>query len=249
MNNDYVLTKLRAYDFTDIYHVFQPQLNLLKNSIDRAEILTRWKTKENIFINPGEFIEIAEQNNLIWLLDLFSLEKALRFSKDNKIKISTNFSIKTLERLTLMSDINKILSQFNYNYDFSFITIEITETVDPTDIIILKKNISELKKMGIKFVLDDFSIKFANLKAISEYPITGLKIDSSVIKILNFENGENVLSAFCLFLQSLNINIIFEGVEKAFEVDFLRKNMSKNFFIQGFYISKPLLEEDFLSII
>ena len=102
MNKDYILNKLKFNDFSEIYHVFQPQLNPLKNSIAGAEILTRWKTKENKFINPVEFIDVAEENGLIWLLDFLSLEKALMFTKNNKIKISTNFSIKTLERPTLI---------------------------------------------------------------------------------------------------------------------------------------------------
>ncbi|MGL4510064.1 EAL domain-containing protein [Cetobacterium sp.] len=247
MNKDYILNKLKFNDFSEIYHVFQPQLNPIKNSIDGAEILTRWKTKDNIFINPIEFIEIAEQNNLIWLLDLLSLQKALTFVKDNKIKISTNFSIKTLERPTLMNDLSKLLNK--YDQDFSFITIEITETVSPTDILTLKKNLLELKKLGFDIFLDDFSIDFANLKALSEYPITGLKIDRSVIKILNSENGKKILYALFLFLETLNVKIVFEGIENAFEVNFLKENTNKNIFIQGFYISKPLLEKDFLTII
>lgn len=247
MNKDYILNKLKFNDFSEIFHVFQPQLNSSKNSIDGAEILTRWKTKDNIFINPIEFIGVAEENNLIWLLDLLSLEKALIFIKDNKIKISTNFSIKTLERPTLMSEIRKILNK--YNPDFSFITIEITETVNPSDIVTLKRNLLDLKKLGLDIFLDDFSIDFSNLQALSEYPITGLKIDRSVIKILNSENGEKILYALFLFLENLNVKIVFEGIENAFEVNFLKENTTKNVFIQGFYISKPLLEKDFLTII
>lgn len=245
MNKDYILNKLKFNDFSEIYHVFQPQLNPLKNSIVGAEILTRWKTKENKFISPVEFIDVAEENGLIWLLDFLSLEKALMFTKNNKIKISTNFSIKTLERPTLIEDLKKLL--IVYPQEFSFIAIEITETINPSDIITLKNNLMELKKLGVDIFLDDFSIGFANLKALSEYPITGLKIDRSVIKILSSENGTKILYALFSFLENLNLKIIFEGVETSFEVNFLKKNRLKNTFIQGFYISKPLTEKDFVS--
>lgn len=247
MYRQHILESLNSEDFSEISHVFQPQLELNSNKIIGVEILTRW-IHNNAFISPDKFIEIAESANLIYKIDFFSFNKALEFIDENEIKTSINFSVKTLESNAFKNEVFSILKNFP-NINKNFIIIEITETTQVTNLIVLQKNLNFLKNLGIKIFLDDFSVDFSNLSALSSYPISGVKIDKSILKLVHTINGPKILNAFFIFLKTLELDIIFEGVEKLIELNFLMKSQIKNIFIQGFYISKPLNQSDLINFL
>lgn len=248
MYRNHILNSLITNDFSQLSHVFQPQLNLNSNEVAGVEILTRWLYDENTYISPLEFIKIAEDENLIWKIDLFALDSALEFINKTNIKTSLNLSIQTLENKMFQTNFSSILKNYP-DTKKNLIAIEITETIGATNIELIQENLVFLKKLGIQIFLDDFSIDFSNLFALSLYPISGIKIDKSILKLLNTENGHKILTSFFLFLKSLDLDIIFEGVEKLTELNFLMKSQIKNLFIQGFYISKPLNQKELANFI
>lgn len=247
MYSKHILENLKKNNFSEISHVFQPQLELISNKIIGVEILTRW-FHNNIFISPIEFIKIAESENFIYKIDFFTFDRALNFIDKNKIKTSINFSIKTLEIENFEKKIFSILKNYP-SINKHLIVIEITETVKVTNLELIQKNLNFLKNLNIQIFLDDFSIEFSNLFALSSYPISGVKIDKSILELIYTTNGRKILTAFFIFLKTLELDIIFEGVEKLIELNFLMKCQIKNIFIQGFYISKPLNQKDLINFL
>lgn len=247
MHKYHILESLKNNDFSELFHVFQPQLELNSNKIAGVEILTRWFHKDK-FISPVEFIKVAEDENLIFKIDFFTFNKALRFIEKNKIKTSINFSIKTFESDIFEETFFSILKTYS-NIDRGLIAVEITESVKATNLIIVQKKLEFLKKLGIDIFLDDFGIDFSNLFALSSYPISGVKIDKSMLKLLSAANGHKILTSFFIFLKNLKLDITFEGVEELTELYFLKQSQIDNIYVQGFYISKPLSQKDLMNFI
>lgn len=246
MYRNHILNSLTNDDFSQLTHVFQPQLALNSKKVTGVEILTRWQHTNNTYISPLEFIKIAEDENLIWKIDLFAVESALNFIDKTNIKTSINLSIKTLENKMFENIFSSILEKYK-NIKKSLIAIEITETVEAIDIKLIQKHLTFLKNLGIRIFLDDFSIDFSNLFALSSYPISGIKVDKSILKLLNTPNGNKILFSFFDFLKKLELDIIFEGVEKSSELYFLMQSQIQNVYIQGFYISEPLNQKELIN--
>lgn len=244
MFNEHILNKLEKSDLSEIFHVFQPQLNLNNNKIISVEMLSRWRYKNNT-ISPDIFINLAEEHNLVWKIDFLSLKNAMDFIQENSIKTSINLSIKTLNQIFFEETVKNILLKYSLK-DIENLSIEITETTSGLSHDIVKKNLLFLTNMGIEIFLDDFTIGFSNLEALNEYPITGIKIDKSIIKIFHNLSENKILNSFIIFLKSLDLKIIFEGIEKLDEIKYLLKSNIKNIFIQGFYISEPLTKKDLI---
>jgi len=79
---------------------YQSIIDLNKRTIDGFEALVRWKHPERGEIFPDTFIPIAEENDLIYDLDLFVLRKAseqikawnLQFGNKHEVNINLHYS-------------------------------------------------------------------------------------------------------------------------------------------------------------
>lgn len=244
MFKEHILNKLEKTDLSEIFHVFQPQLDLNNNKIIGVEMLSRWRYNDTT-ISPAIFINLAEEYNLIWKIDFLSLENAMEFIKENNIKTSVNISMKTLNKPFFEETIKNILSKYSSKVIMN-LSIEITETISGLPYDIVKKNLLFLTNLGIEIFLDDFTIGFANLETLNEYPVTAIKIDKSIIKFFHKTSENKILNSFITFLKCLELKIIFEGIEKLDEIKYLLETNMKDIFIQGFYISEPLTKKELI---
>jgi EAL domain-containing protein (putative c-di-GMP-specific phosphodiesterase class I) len=126
------------------------------------------------------------------------------------------------------------------------VILEITESVLMENLELLLKNIKELTKIGIRFEVDDFGTGYSSLAYLKKLPICALKIDRAFIKDLpEDEEDVSISKAIISMGHSLGKKIIAEGVEKKEQVEFLKQNGCD--YIQGFYYSRPLPEEEFIN--
>jgi len=75
-----------------------------------------------------------------------------------------------------------------------------------------------------------------------------LKIDKSFITDLSSgKDGEAIVSAIIAMAHQLGLQIVAEGVETFAELNFLEQTNAD--IIQGYYFSKPLNENDFITFL
>jgi len=234
-------------NFTSFY---QLKYNLETNTIIGCESLTR------VIINgvprtPFELIEIYEKNGFISEIDLMSLRNScilLNRLKQKGVlskgfKVSTNFSPVTLTN-TSTKNILDILSEFDIKPDR--IIIEVTERskISSNELSIILKSLQEL---GFKISLDDFSTGASGISLLNTLPLDEIKLDMS---ILPRDDTDEILKKIYLYtvnmLKSLHFDIISEGVETLYQIEFLKENGIKN--VQGYYFSKPIDIESFLKL-
>jgi EAL domain-containing protein (putative c-di-GMP-specific phosphodiesterase class I) len=93
---------------------------------------------------------------------------------------SINLSGASLSAEGLLEFIERRFS--DYNIDPASICFEITETAVVRNIIAAKKLMTQLRKLGCRFALDDFGSGLSSFSYLNNFPVDYLKIDGSFIK-------------------------------------------------------------------
>ena len=93
--------------------------------------------------------------------------------------------------------------------------------------------------------MDDFGTGQSNLNYIVEMPVDIVKFDRDMINSY-FENGKAkyVMDAAMRMIHGMQLKIVSEGIETKEQYDTMEKLQIN--YIQGYYFSKPLPEDDFI---
>jgi EAL domain-containing protein (putative c-di-GMP-specific phosphodiesterase class I) len=153
------------------------------------------------------------------------------------INLSINISGQTLEDETFPDFVRETAERFHI--DLRCLTFEITETsaIDNMDSAI--RLISDLRRHGCKFALDDFGCGFSPFTHLKFLPVDYIKIDGMFVKGMMKEGIDRaIVDSIVQIAHSVNKQTVAEYVESP-EVLALLKEAGVDF-IQGFYISDPL---------
>jgi EAL domain-containing protein (putative c-di-GMP-specific phosphodiesterase class I) len=135
-----------------------------------------------------------------------------------------------------------------YQVDPKYIRLEITESAVITNRTALISNMNELVEYGVHFALDDYGVGNSNISYLTTLPIKCVKIDKSFTELFFTDDKANyIVKNEIEMFNGLDLIVVFEGVEEKYQLDGLLKLDID--YIQGFYYSKPISEEEFLSFI
>jgi diguanylate cyclase (GGDEF)-like protein/PAS domain S-box-containing protein len=236
----------RAVENEELVLYYQPQVDLSTNRITSLEALIRWNSPTLGFVSPADFIPLAEETGLIIPIGEWVIEEVCkqidcwRQKGLQDIKVGINLSPKQFLQPTICGAISQILNK--YNIDPSFIEIEITEGA-MQDTAKAIKILKQMKQIGLSISVDDFGTGYSSLNYLKQFPLDTLKIDQSFVReILSDEKNAAITTTIIHLAQSLNLEVIAEGVESIEQADYLKaKNCQK---AQGFLYSKPLSGAD-----
>ena len=244
---------LRNKELDGIYAVYQPKFDIKTKEIIGAESLARWNNKELGAIYPGEFIPIAEEINLIYLIDYKIAEKTVKFIKklkeknliDSNFRISFNLSMKSLEREDVVEFIKKLLLENEVLGEN--IEIEITESIFSTNLKKTLEKIKELKNMNIALAMDDFTAGHSTVSLLPLLPLDVIKFDKGILDAVGTKDdlvASNIYMALIGLVKDLNLKIVSEGIETTSQLMFLEK--ADVDIGQGYIFSKPIEELEFI---
>lgn len=229
-------------DNHEFYLVYQPKVNLKRETVDGYEALIRWNKKGKEIIPPNDFIPFAEETGLIISIGKYVLEEACKqgalWIKQGVPfqTISVNISPVELEQYDFLSNLHAILEKTGLPP--KYLEIEMTENILMKNMDRLVRLLNELEILGIKLAMDDFGSGFSNFRYLSELPIHTLKIDSSLMDRVFLGRDEVIVSSIIRIGHSLGIEVVAEGVETIEVVEFLKNHDCHT--IQGYYYSKPI---------
>lgn len=242
----------RAIDNRSFEVYYQPILTVKEKKFSSAEALVRLIDPEYGFISPGEFIPLAEKNGLILQIGDIVFEKVCQFIKENNIEqygikyIEVNLSVVECMQNKLYERLLNIMDK--YKVDYKLVNFEVTETVAIISGESVINNMEKLIERGAQFSLDDFGSGFSNFANVMKLPFRIVKIDKSMVwEAMASERIMNSLKYIILMIKDLNMEIVAEGVENPEQADTL-ENLGCDHF-QGFYYSKPLPGEQFISFL
>jgi len=105
-----------------------------------------------------------------------------------------------------------------------------------------------LKEIGVQFSLDDFGTGYSSLQYLKRLPLNQIKIDQSFVRNLATDSGDKaVVRAIIAMAQSLNLDVIAEGVETEEQRQLLLGKGCTHY--QGYLISKPVPIEQFEALL
>lgn len=237
-------------DWVEVY--YQPIYSTKEQRFTSAEALVRIRDAEGEIVPPGVFIDVAEQNGMILKLGEMVFEKVCRFVKEHNIKqyglhyIEINLSVVQCSYEQLAEDYIRIMEEYQIPSDF--INLEITESASMDAKRILLGNMKSLMDYGVKFSLDDFGTGQSNLNYIVDMPVDIVKFDKDMINAY-FENGKAkyVMDAAMHMVHGMDLEIVSEGIETKEQYETMEELGIS--YIQGYYFSKPLCEQQFLDFI
>ena len=233
---------------------YQPVIDTKTGKIASAEALIRWIHPDKGFISPALFIPALEENGHISELDFYVLKKVWQFINDrcenNKfvVPISVNLSWMDFYDEIMMEKILKEMDRFRENGREHTARFEITETSYAA----IRENrsgiLESLRIKNAKILLDDFGSGFSSFGMLQDYDFDILKIDMSFIrKIGENPKTKSIVHSIIGMAHEIGIKTVAEGVETEEQVSFLRQSGCD--YIQGYYYSKPLPEEEFVEFL
>jgi diguanylate cyclase (GGDEF)-like protein len=228
---------------------FQPIMQRYQRKVAGAEALIRWESSELGFLYPNAFIHIAEKYHLVHKIDYWVLAQGLKQLKKwreddyNDLSLIINLSEQTVFNNNFYEKTVELINFHNINP--GKLIIEITEStyVKMTEDIV--NNIRNIQWLGVRLAVDDFGTGYSSLEKLASYDLTYLKIDRKFIQgIYNDEKNQQMVDAIVALAQRLQIGVVIQGVEEKEQLDYIFKLPCM--YLQGYYFSKPLLNEDFL---
>lgn len=113
---------------------------------------------------------------------------------------------------------------------------------------IINEKLYKLKEMGIEVLIDDSGTGYSSLSRENELHVSGLKIDKYFIDNIIEQGPDKIITGDIISMaHRLGHFVVAEGVECEEQYQYL---VDKNCdFIQGYYFSKPLSEEDALKML
>ncbi|MEC1525094.1 EAL domain-containing protein [Neobacillus niacini] len=231
----------KAIEKNELYLEYQPIVDVYRKQVMGLEALLRWQHPVIGPIPPGEFIQIAEESDLIIKLSNWVLETACRQRKtwvDMNLPpfyVSINVPARQINLESFLETVKDTLER--YQLSANLLKIEITERTAMTNVQQTLNTIKELQDNGVDIILDDFGVGYSSISYLVQYPFNTIKIDKSFIEGLENKNQRSVCRTLVSMGRNLGMNVVAEGVEELEQFQFLCSIGCHN--MQGYYFSRP----------
>lgn len=237
-------------DWVEVY--YQPIYSIKEKRFVSAEALIRIVEEDGTIVPPDTFIGIAEKNGMILKLGEIVFKKVCQFISQNHPEelgiryIEINLSVVQCSYEHLADSFIEIMEWYHINP--AMINLEITESGSVGTTKTLLENMNKLIEYGVKFSLDDFGTGHSNLNYIVDMPVDIVKFDRSMI-VSYFDNGKAkyVMDAAMHMIHGMELQIVSEGIETKEQLETMEQLGIS--YIQGYYFSKPVSSDNFLSFI
>lgn len=242
------LKRAFANDELEIY--FQPKVSLSDLKVVGAECLLRWNHPLDGVVFPGALIEAAESYNMMNELGYWTLEQAFIHAvafqqKGLDIRLSVNMSPTQLYDLSFVPTLKRLSRQ--YQVSLNRFQLELTEDVALSSSLMVKRQLSEARDLGMKIAVDDFGKGYSNLAYMRELSIDTIKIDKTfVMELENNPVNLAIVKATQVIADALQCDIVAEGIETVEQLQILREvGMLTG---QGYLFSKAVPKDDFIAL-
>jgi EAL domain-containing protein (putative c-di-GMP-specific phosphodiesterase class I) len=238
---------VNALKYDEFFVVYQPYIDLRTAQVNGVEALIRWNHPTLGTLEPSSFISLAERSEIIVALDTWVLDQALRQIRTwiehglPPLRLSVNLASRDLSNPDFYATVEEVLEETAI--DPSLLELEITERVVLDRSGPASENIERLRRLGVRFTIDDFGTGNSSLNRIGSFPVSTLKIDQSFVQVLGPDGDNNALvSAIISMADRLGLNCVAEGVETAVQSRVLLQRGCTT--AQGYFFSPPLPPED-----
>jgi diguanylate cyclase (GGDEF)-like protein/PAS domain S-box-containing protein len=232
------------------FHLFWLPLFDLAGKVVGAEALLRWLHPERGWILPDQFIRLAEESGLMRTLGDWVLNRATGFLKTledempqaGSVYVAVNIGLHQFQQVDFASRVIHFINTNSANP--ARFVIELREDILVGNLEIIQEKMYELKRLGVRFSIDDFGTGLSSLAHLKKLPLDEVKIDRSFINdIIRDPQTVDIVEAMISMAGKLGLGVVAEGVETHKEREFLSKKGCKRF--QGIFYCEPLSTDEF----
>jgi len=221
---------------------YQPIVTLDGAETVGFEALVRWEHPQRGLVGPAEFIELAEEADLIESIGQWVLRRAVtaaahwhRASPPGPY-VSVNVSAHQLRRPGFAELVDRELT--TAGLPPSNLMLELTESVLLREDDTAWAELAALRDTGVRLAIDDFGTGSSSLSYLLQTPIDVIKIDRSFIASLSSSRERAIVDGIVRLAENLGLRVVAEGIETAADRDLLTEMGCP--FGQGFLYSTPL---------
>jgi diguanylate cyclase (GGDEF)-like protein len=239
----------RAVEGDELRLYLQPKVDLVNRRVVGAEALVRWQHPTRGLVPPMQFIPFAEQTGFIRMLSAWVLAGAATFARQAAdagltLKLSVNLSTRDLMDQELPAKIEALMAPLAVPAET--ICLEITESAIMDDPERALSTLEHLHAMGFKLSIDDFGTGYSSLAYLKRLPVDELKIDKSFVMAMERDlDDARIVRSTIELAHNLGLTVVAEGVETIKAWALLAKLGCDEG--QGYYISKPMPQEQFIA--
>jgi len=221
---------------------YQPQVDA-QGRICAYEALARWHHPQRGLVPPMEFIGVAENAGLILPLGEWLLNAACRqlvtwadHADMAHRTVAINVSARQFRQPHFVESVQSALSTTGAAPNR--LELELTESLLVDDVSSVVAKMNALKSVGVRLSLDDFGTGYSSLSMLKRLPLDQLKIDQTFVRdLLTDPQDASIVRAIVAMGQSLNLQVIAEGVETQAQRDALLA-LGCTYF-QGYLFGRP----------
>ncbi|ADL35169.1 GGDEF/EAL domain-containing protein [Butyrivibrio proteoclasticus B316] len=208
-----------------------------------AEALVRWNSDKLGFLNPDEFVPLAEYLGLINPIGNHVLKKACECCRQwnesgvGDFSVSVNLSVVQIMQTDIVDIIKECIEENNLKPEN--LILELTERLAINDLARTKQTLLDIKDLGVRLALDDFGTGYSALSSIRALPFDIIKVDKDFVKdIATDDYSQAFVRMMAQLGETIGADICVEGIETKEQLEAI-KNMGVKY-IQGYYYDKPL---------
>lgn len=228
---------------------FQPVVCFSAGGVGFAEGLLRWSHPEKGVQRPVEFLEYIEEMSVydevgLWVLDLALSTIEAWSSREIGIQLCINIGARQLADEVFLKRALSVLSNFEQAV-VNKLSIDVINLSRLPDINALVQPMKKLGAQGIRFAIDDFGAGDTRLFSATQLPVDSIKISQSYVSNLEDDLGSMfIVQNIVEFASQKGVSVYAKGVETARQYNLLKALGCAG--AQGYAISKPLSESDFV---
>jgi predicted signal transduction protein with EAL and GGDEF domain len=258
MNEALILERLLEQDLRHSLHeneltlAYQPQIDLITGNILGVEALTRWMHPIRGFVSPAQFIEVAEQSDLIDEIFSHSLHRLLADVASWRAQgielplIAVNASAANIRHDEFVSIVDRELRR--HAIGSTQLEIEVTESLLIDDEELFVERLRGLRSIGVRVSLDDFGTRYTGFNALKGLPLHSMKIDRCFVHGVDRSvQGQSLFRTIVSMAGHLNLATVAEGIEEMSELRALQKVGCHAG--QGYLFLRPAPAEEFLEFL
>jgi EAL domain-containing protein (putative c-di-GMP-specific phosphodiesterase class I) len=231
----------RAIEERRLTVAYQPIVQASTSRLVGFEALCRWPDGDR-FVEPTEFVPIAEETGLIVALGRWVLETACEqlarwrsLPHGAALSMSVNVSARQLAEADFVERLREVLE--STGAEPRALRLEVKEhDLSPQVRGVLEQAFNTL---GVCSHIDDFGTGASSLRLLHRFPGDAVKIWRGLVLGMGRDAGSfEIVRALVGLAHNLGLEVIAEGVETREQLDYLKVLGCE--FAQGYHVSPPL---------
>jgi diguanylate cyclase (GGDEF)-like protein len=227
---------------------FQPQIRLTDGALHGVEVLARWRHPTRGMLTPDRFLPAVERAGMIVEMDhaiwQTAMAQAMGWQRAGLWRpvLSLNAAPDTIADPFLIERFLLGLGKSGLGADQVIVEVLETTLIEGAgDMAAI--NIDSLSECGIALELDDFGTGYASLCRLTQLPLSGIKLDKSLVAPLPDQGADSVVRAILALTAELGLHVVAEGIEDSLQAQHL---LDRGCAIgQGYGFARPMPPKEF----